>query len=43
MPCVIKLIKTHHLPLDLCVVVIIHVSVAFGADMNNDNNRQIQR
>ena len=34
MPCVIRRInKTHHFPLDLCVIIIIHVSVAFGADL----------
>ena len=34
MPCVArKTSKTHHLPLDPCVLVIIHVFVAFGADL----------
>ena len=34
MPCVAqKINKTHHLPLDLCVLVIIHVSVPFGANL----------
>ena len=33
MPCVIqKINKTHQLPLDLCAITIVHVSVAFGAD-----------
>ena len=33
MPCAArKTNKTHHLPLDPCVLIIIHVSVAFGAD-----------
>ena len=26
--------KAHHLPLDLCVIIIIHVTVAFGVGYN---------
>ena len=28
-----KINKTHHLSLDLCVIVIVRVSVVFGADL----------
>ena len=33
MLCVRKISKIYHLPLDPCVIVIIHVSVVFGADL----------
>ena len=33
MPCVRKISKIYHLPLDPCVIVIIHVSVVFGANV----------
>ena len=40
----IKMInKTHRLPLDLSVIVIIHIGSERHRNMNNDNNTQIQR